>query len=133
VRVYNGYLYIGAKRDSLDKVWRLPVVGDSLGTEEEYFSVSAIYGANTSGVFGLAFNTDGDMYVGTDGAAGILLVHPDHSSESYYNGLILPSTIYLTWGSGSDLFQGRTGTANPKTIVRINTQKTSAPYYGRTL
>ena len=133
VRVYAGYLYVGGKRDSLEKVWRFPITGDNLGTEEEYFNISSIYGANSSGVYGIAFNTDGDMYVGTDGAAGIVIVHQNRSSEPYYSGLLLPATLYLTWGKGADLFQGRGGTVNPKTIVRINTQKTSAPYYGRTL
>lgn len=133
VRVYNGYLYVGGKRDSLEKVWRFQISGDNLGTEEEYFNVSSVYGANSSGVYGLSFDTDGDMYVGTDAAAGILLVHPNKASEPYYPGLLKPSTTYLTWGKGAFLFQARGGTVNTKTMVKINTLKTSAPYFGRTL
>jgi hypothetical protein len=51
VRVYSGYLYVGGKRDSLEKVWRFPIVVDSLGAEEEYFNISSVYGPNSSGVF----------------------------------------------------------------------------------
>lgn len=131
VRVYNGFLYVGGKRDSLEKVWRFPITGDNLGAEEEYFNVSAVYGANSFGVYGLAFDTDGNLYVGTDGGDGILLVNPSKSGSPYYAGVVNGASVYLTWGKGANLFQGKGGTT--KTIVKINTQKVSAPYYGRTL
>jgi hypothetical protein len=131
VRVYNGYLYVGGKRDSLEKVWRFAITGDNLGAEEEYFNVSSVYGANSFGVYGLTFDTDGNLYVGTNASAGILLVKPNKSSESYYTGVVSGNTVYLTWGKGSNLFQGKVVTT--KTIVKINTQKASAPYYGRSL
>ncbi|MEW6512251.1 MAG: IPT/TIG domain-containing protein [Bacteroidota bacterium] len=133
VRVYNSYLYIGGKRDSLEKIWRFPIVADSLGAQEEYFNFSSLYGPNSFGVFALTFDTNGDMYVGTNASAGIVVVHPTGTSEEYYPGLLFASTAYLTWGNGADLFQSRTGTAEPKAMVKINTQKSSAPYYGRTL
>jgi hypothetical protein len=131
VRVYNGYLYVGGLRDSLEKVWRFPITGDNLGTEEEYFNVSGVYGANSFGVYGLAFDTNGNMYIGTDAADGILLVNSAKQGSPYYPGILSAATVYLTWGKGANLFQGKGGTT--KTIVKINTQKASAPYYGRTL
>jgi hypothetical protein len=134
VRVFNGYLYVGGKRDSLEKVWRYPFVAtDSLGAEEEYFNVSTRYGANTFGVYAITFSNDGDLYVGTDAPDGILLVHPDKSSEPYYPGIITPHTVAMAWGSGSRLYQSRGGLSTTKTVVDINALKTGAPYYGRTL
>jgi hypothetical protein len=131
VRVYNGYLYVGGRRDTLEKVWRFPITGDNLGTEEEYFSLSGYYGQTASGIYGLAFDTNGNLYVGTDASDGIVLVNSSKQGSAYYPGILSAASVYLTWGKGSNLFQGRGGTT--KTIVRINTQKTSAPYYGRTL
>jgi hypothetical protein len=84
-------------------------------------------------VYGLAFDTGGDLYAGTDADDAIRVVHPNRSSEQYYAGLLKPSTVYLIWGSGPSLFQARGGTVNTKTIVKINTLKTSAPYFGRSL
>jgi len=134
VRVYNGYLYVGGKRDSLEKVWRFPIDGTgSLGAEEEYFNLSSLYGANSSGVTALTFASDGDLLVGTDGPAGIIVVHPNKSYAPMYPGIIIGQTASLSWGRGFDLFQSRVGTPGPKTIVKINTLKTGAPYYGRTL
>jgi hypothetical protein len=134
VRVYNGYLYVGGKRDSLEKVWRFPIDGTgNLGVEEEYFNLSTRYGANSFGVTALTFASDGDLYVGTDGSDGIIVVHPDRSYAPFYPGILKGQTASLSWGKGFDLFQSRTGTPGPKTIVKINVQKAGAPYYGRTL
>jgi hypothetical protein len=131
-RVYNGYLYVGGKRDSLEKVWRFPIVSsDSLGPVEEYFNLSSLYGANSFGVQTLTFAADGDMYIGTDAADGIVVVHPDGTSEPLYPGVIQSACTVLSWGSGNEAYQARTGSA--PTLVKINLQKAGAPYYGRTL
>jgi IPT/TIG domain len=132
VRVYSGYLYVGGKRDSLEKVWRFSVdATGNLGAEEEYFNLSSVYGANSYGVNALAFSSDGNLYIGTDAAEGIVIVHPNKSSESLYPGVLSGQTISLAWGKNADLFQSRVGTT--KTLAKINPQKASAPYYGRTL
>jgi hypothetical protein len=134
VRVYNNFLYVGGKRDSLEKVWRFPIDGTgNLGAEEEYFNLSSLYGANSYGVTALTFASDGDLFIGTDGPAGIVVVHPNKSYAPMYPGIIIGQSASLTWGKGFDLFQSRVGTPGPKTIVKINALKTGAPYYGRTL
>lgn len=134
VRVFNGYLYAGGKRDSLEKVWRYPLIApDSLGAEEEYVNISSRYGANSSGVFALTFSSDGDLYVGTDGPEGILLVRPDKSIEAYYPGIIKAQTVALAWGATTRLYQSRGALSATKALVDINALKTGAPYYGRTL
>ncbi len=134
IRVYNGAVYVGGKRDSLEKVWKFPVVGtDSLDAEQEYFNLSSVYGASGSGVYALTFSSDGDLYVGTDGTEGIRLVHPDKTSEAYYPGVIKGATVSLAWGKGVDLFQSRSSVPGPASAVKLNAQKNGAPYYGRTL
>jgi hypothetical protein len=134
VRVFNNAVYVGGKRDSLEKVWRLPIIGtDSLGAEEEYFNLSSVYGANSYGVTALTFSADGDLYLGTDASAGILVVHANKTSELFYPGLIKGGTTSLTWGNGVTLFQSRNSLPGPAAAVKINAQKTGAPYFGRTL
>lgn len=134
IRVYNNAVYVGGKRDSLEKIWKFPVIGtDSLDAEQEYFNLSSVYGANGSSVNALTFSSDGDLYVGTDNAEGIRLVHPAKTSEAYYPGVIKGTTVSLTWGKTVELFQSRSSLPGPASAVKINTQKTGAPYYGRTL
>jgi hypothetical protein len=134
IRVYNGAVYVGGKRDSLEKVWKFPVIGtDSLDAEQEYFNLSSVYGANGSLVNAITFSSDGDMYIGTDNTEGIRVVHPSKTSEAYYSGLVKGTTVALTWGKNSDLFQSRSSVPGPAACVNVNTQKTGAPYYGRTL
>ena len=134
IRVYNNAVYVGGKRDSLEKVWKFPIIGtDSLDAEQEYFNLSSVYGANGSSVNAMTFSLDGDLYIGTDNAEGIRLVHPSKASEAYYSGLIKGTTVSITWGKGTDLFQSRSSIPGPASSVKINTQKAGAPYYGRTL
>jgi hypothetical protein len=138
VRVYNGYVYVGGKRDSLEKVFRFPIVtADSLGAEEEYFNLTGVYGVNKGGIYALTFSADGVLYIGTDHADGIRLVNPDRSSQTMYPGVLFPKNISFAWGTGFFLFTSRTGGVNAdgsavtNALLQINTQKDGAPTYGR--
>ncbi len=138
VRVYAGYVYVGGLRDSVERVFRYPIVTpDSLGPEETYFNLGNVYGVNKGGIFALTFNTDGDMYLGTDNIEGIRLVHAGGSSEAYYPGVILPKNISFAWGAGAGLYVSRTGgfradgSSVPNMLMWLDTQKTGAPTYGR--
>ncbi len=136
VRIFNGHVYLAGNREGQEKVWRLPIVSaDVLGPEEEYYDYSANYGGN---VWALTFAADGDMYLGTDAAEAILVVHPNKTVEPLYSGLFVPKTLLFAWGKSTELFVAREktidGSANiiaSQTILRINMQKESAPYYGR--
>jgi hypothetical protein len=139
VRVYSGYVYVGGMRDSLEKVFRFPIVTpDSLGAEEEYFNLTSVYGVNGGGIYAMTFNTDGDMYLGTDNPEGIRLVHADRTSEPMFVGVLLPKVISFAWSpTGSWLFFSRTGgvlangTSVTNALMKVNTQRTGAPTYGR--
>ncbi len=134
IRVFNGAVYVGGKRDSLEKVWKFPIIGaDSLDAEQEYFNLSSVYGANGSFVNAITFSQDGDLYIGTDNAEGIRLVHPSKVSEPYYAGIVSGTTVALTWSTGTDLFQSRSSIPGPASAVKISAQKAGAPYYGRSL
>lgn len=134
VRVFSGYVYVAGKQDSTEGVWRFKLNADgSLGTAEEYFNLSKQPGYGYNGPFAnaITFNTDGEMYLGTSSADAILLVAPGGQSfKPFYQGLFTPSTVSFAWGKGSTLYAARGGDAAVKTIIRINTLKNGAPYYG---
>ena len=132
VRVYNGYLYAAATTGTSSDIWRFQLISadTSLGTAEKYFAFSTQYAASAV-PFAITFSSDGYLYIGTDGLDGIILVRPDKTWEPYYPGQFKPQTLTFGWGKGSDLFLSRSGSAATHVIVKVNTQKSSAPYYGR--
>ena len=132
MRVFNGYVYAGGQRGNSQKVWRLPIIStDSLGIEEEYFNFSSV--SATGIINAITFDSEGNLYIGTDAKEAIVIVRPTKVSEPLYPGVIQPGTSSLAWGNGPDIFQSRTssGTGIASTLVKINALKTSAPYYGR--
>jgi len=137
VRVYAGYVYVGGLRGTDEKVFRYQIVtADSLGAEQEYFNLTSVYGAAGGGIQAMTFNTDGDLYIGTDNAEGIRIVHADKTSEALYPGIMLPKNISFAWGNGATLYASRTGgtvagVAVTNAIMWINTLKTGAPTYGQ--
>ncbi len=132
VRVYAGYVYVAANVAGADKIWRFRIISsDSLGGAETYFDFSAQYGVSGAGAYAITFSSDGDLYVGTDGPDGVIVVHADKSWEPLYPGLLKPQALLFAWGKGSELYITRSGTVASHTVIRVNTQKTSAPYYGR--
>jgi hypothetical protein len=141
IRVFQDYLYLGGKVDSVSGVWRAPIDDSgNLGAITKYFDLSSQpgYAYNGAGVTAITFNSEGEMYVGTNGNDGILLVRPSDSSigTPLYPGLFTANAenYSFAWGSGSTLYVTRRNngiSTISQTLIKINTQKQSAPYYGR--
>lgn len=130
MRVYNGYLYVGGKVDTTEGVWRAQIINsDSLGAFESYYNFSATYSGYV--VNAVTFAADGDMYIGTDAAAAVVIVHPNKSAEPLYPGLFSPTTLLFTWGKDDDMYLIRS--VNTPQLIRSTMLKTGAPYYGATL
>jgi hypothetical protein len=130
VRIYSGYLYLGGKVDTTEGVWRAQIINsDSLGTFEKYFDFTAKY--PTSVVNALTFAADGDMYIGTDAADAIVVVHASKVSEPLYPGLFTATSYAFTWGISDDLYIART--VNTPALLKVRMLKDGAPYYGRQL
>lgn len=141
VRIFDNALYVGATKDNIEGVWKIPILtGGTLGTEELYFDMTNVkLGAK---VTALAFAADGDMLIGTDkGPNPILVVKPDKSSKELYPGVIgANSVISMYWSSTStSLFFVRgeerdaagTKIIASQTPIRVEMQKLGAPYYGQ--
>jgi hypothetical protein len=132
VRVFDGRLYLATRNDTIWNIWRsLIVSADSLAPRELYFNFSTNY--PSAGAYAITFASDGDMFVGTDSSAGtIVVVHPNKTHEKLYPGLLKDRCVAFAYGIGTEMYFSRTGlTDASKKVIRVNTQKTSAPYYGR--
>ena len=129
LRVYNGYLYFSATKDSAEKVFRAQITGDALGPIAEYFNITTAVGTPYAGR-SITFSSDGYMYVGTEAPLGIIVVAPDGSSSTPYAdyasnfGTIVSS---IAWGPGEVLY----ASTYEGGLFKIHTKKTAgAPYYG---
>jgi hypothetical protein len=136
VRYYGGYLYVSAITvdDGLQRsdIWRFAVDGSgALGEPELYFEFSRVYNFEKGTAYSITFSDAGELFIGTDGPAGIILVSQSREWESFYTGLIAPLGLYFSWGEGPNMYytRGEVGDNNQK-LYRINTQRQSAPYYG---
>ncbi len=145
LRIFNGYVYLAGKKDSIVNVWRKQIVSDdSLGADELYFEFSANYGTMpvygaVSNINSITFAADGDLYLGTNMQENsVVVVHPDGSHAIFYTGL-LPRPVYdFAWGPNQKLYYSSIETRNqdgdvvfPFSIVEVKMNKQGAPYYGR--
>lgn len=143
LRIFNGDLYVAAKKNNIEGVWKIPITdtGD-LGTEELYFDITNIREIDTK-ITAIAFAFDGDLIIGLDkGPNPLLVVKPSKSYEELYPGVIgANSVISIYWPpTGTSLYFVRGEEKNtdtpPKIVVsqitlRIEMEKTGAPYYGQ--
>ncbi len=134
VRVFEGYVYVGARDDGTGRhyVWRNRILGDgTLEAKELYFDWGAQVDSTTE-VLSITFAADGDLYIGTNGPQAVVVVHRDGSWEPLYPGVLEPTSAYLAWGNGTFLYQcRRSDDPKKKAVLKINMLKQGAPYYGR--
>jgi hypothetical protein len=135
VRVFNNYVYVAGNKDGAEKVFRFPITGNGeIGAVEEYinFTFKKADGKDAA-VYAITFNSDGEMYVGTDAVESIVIYHTDKSTEPLHPGLLAGKTLLFSWGKGTSMYalrEANTEKELPQMILRINTLKQSAPYYG---
>lgn len=146
LRVYNGYLYVSGKKETVDPVSGQKVTVEeaifrykinsnlSLGSKEKYFDIGAKYGLNKIQVGGMEFADDGGLILGTDLPDAMVVIGSTGNASGLYPGLVSPAAKSMSWGTKKNLFYIREYTdagAILHTLVRVDMQKLSAPYYGR--
>jgi hypothetical protein len=138
VRVYSGSVYCSVEAgDGTKGVYKIPINADkTLGTATKYFDLSATVGNTTNIAYGITFDNQGNMYVGTDAPAGIYVVASDQSAQPFYNGFLGPNCRYFAWGKDAFMYVVRT-TSPPLNntltgLFKVDMLgKLSAPYYGQ--
>ncbi|MDE3059006.1 MAG: IPT/TIG domain-containing protein [Bacteroidota bacterium] len=129
VRYYDGYLYFVSKTGPTpSKVYRAPIINDTLGTPEVYFDISSDP-ADGSNIYAITFSSDGNMYAGVD-SSYLMIVHPGGFIEKPYSLFIVSGVLNSPCRSfawiGDDLYAS---TASGK-LLKIVVRKPGAPYYG---
>ncbi len=139
VRVYNGFLYIAADTLTNDpaysssRIYKLQLLGDgSLGPKIVVFDWANAGSHSPSLINDITFSQDGDLFVATDHPNPILIIHPDGSTETLYEGLLASPLTKICWGNGNYLYINWAGRTDEESgIYRIIMGKKGAPYYGR--
>ncbi|MDP2039017.1 MAG: IPT/TIG domain-containing protein [Ignavibacteria bacterium] len=134
LRVYNGYVYVAGKKGDEEAIYRYKINSEtSLGNKEKYFDIGAKYGLGKVNVYALVFASDGELILGTDQTDAFISVNTAGVSASFYPGVISPTARSMVWGTKKNLFYIREyvdAGASLHTLVRVDMQKTSAPYFG---
>lgn len=131
VRVFGNDLYVAARMDTTEGIWRFPIISaDSLGTPQLAYNFGAAFPG--FGAYALTFTVDGDMLIGTDAPAGLVIVRTGGGTgEPFYSGLLGPKVVSMAYSNDVNLFVTQEFPSASGRTERINTQKLSAPYYGR--
>ena len=135
LRVYNGYVYVVGKKGDEEAIYRYKINSNtSLGNKEKYFDIGATYGLGKINIGAITFSEDGELILGTDQADAFIAVNSSAKATILYPGLLSPNARSLCWGTKKNMFYVRdyldaTGSAN--SLIRVDMQKLSAPYYGR--
>ncbi len=130
VRYYNGYLYFVANvATNPSKVFRAPIVNDSLGTPEVYFDISndPTGGKN---MYAITFSADGDMYAGTDSSDYLIVVHPNGVIEKPYSLFVTSGVLKSPCRSFAWIGENLYATTLDGELLEIVVRKQGAPYYG---
>ncbi len=112
------------------------VVSGAAGAEVWAFSIDAVgnlsagqlhadLSTQTSATpLSLEAATDGDLFVGTDGANPVWMVHADGSAEPLYPGVLTMKAVSLAWGEGPFLLmaQSISKPGDVPKIIKINTR-----------
>ncbi len=139
VRIFkeNGvdlYIYVAATKGDKQVICRAKInASDEIGTFEDYFSFTDIYGTDFPGISvnAITFAADGDMYVGTNMTDPITVIHPDKSYEPLYPGVLSTNVLLFAWGPGNMLYFTRGTESKAQVVFKVDMLKPGAPNYGR--
>ncbi len=138
VRIYDGYVYVAGKYTGTDTthimngIWRNKILAgeDTVGTTELVLDFDKYYFGNQ--VMAITFSEDGDMLIGTDQEEGILVLHKNGNLSPLYPGILGPDIYTMVWGNGNYVYVTRKNIdVTKRRVLRINTRRKGAPYYGR--
>lgn len=130
LRYYNGYLYFVANVGTdPSKVFRAPIVNDSLGTPEVYFDITndPTGGRN---MYAIAFSADGEMYVATDSSDYLIVVRQDGSIQKPYTLFTASKVLKSPCRSFAWIGENLYGATIDGELLQIVIRKQGAPYYG---
>lgn len=137
VRYYDGSLYISAITEengvNRSDIWRIPLDGNGDPEDAEiYFNFSRVYDYSEATAYAITFSSTGELFIGTDGHPGLILVNSDGDWEKFYEEVMTPPGLYFSWGEGPYLYytRGEVTDQYEQRLKRVITLRESATYYG---
>ena len=128
IRVYNGYVYVASKpiAATATKIFKHQINADSVMQQIPVLDLGD-YGI-TSAVKGLAFSSNGTMYIMIDDVNS-LLVFDGITLDYFYKGIVPGNAKQCYWGTSTFLYTINAINSGKWNIERINIGATRAPYY----
>ncbi|MGE5681964.1 MAG: IPT/TIG domain-containing protein [Bacillota bacterium] len=146
VRVFNAqgtlYLYLGGTKDGKEGIWRYKITNQEIDPAQAELVVDFAAKYPGKKVLGLTFSEDGDLYVGTDDDAVILVVKSSdlNNIQPLLKGVLLPKFSAMAWGNNEPyLYYSREKVASEtdkifdQKLFKAYMFKKGAPYYGLAL
>jgi len=140
VRIFDGYLYVAADTlvdlnpvPSLTTIFKHELKGNGeIGEKIKVFDWGSALDYSELLINDITFAENGEMYIATDHANPVLIVHTDGTIEQFLAGTLQSTAKQLCWGNGKYLYINRYGVEDEDSnIKRIVMGKQGAPYYGR--
>jgi hypothetical protein len=135
IRFYNGYIYVASVPTSPvqpAKIWRDKVNADgSVGSRELVFDLNNI--SDSAAVSGIAFNSEGTMYVSTySPTIPMIVVNPvTNSADAFYKGIIPAYCAGMSWGTGNFIYiiTGNTTASQNWLVYKVDMGQKGASNY----
>ncbi len=138
LRIYNGYVYVSAEYEGTDStavqqgIWKHQITDNvgNVGAAELVIDWGAMVGADGPKILSFTFDEDGEMYIGQDKDNAIYLLN---KGEYFYPEILTAPTTQITWGNGHYFYINRHDNSDGslRAIIRVETTKMGATYYGR--
>ncbi len=133
VRVFGKYVYVYAERSTepAKAIWKHEIkdATGTLGAMELVLDWGTTGAYAQSAVKDFTFSNDGILYVATDNASPIFMLHPDQKQDVLYKNIIPSTAERIIWGNGNSIYTLQGGTT--WAIQIIDAGAPGAPYYSR--
>lgn len=130
VRVFSGALYIAATVNGEEKIFRAAInASNDLEALSEYFNLSA--NAENIRPNSMTFDSEGNLYIASDGLNGLLEIKADKSISYRYSSYLPFPFKSIQWGTDNYLYACVQTHDKKGSVVKINMRVNGAPYYGR--
>lgn len=122
VKVVGASLFVAVAGEGGGEIWRFTIAGNGdIDGGTLYFDLGAETPAE---VLSLEAATNGDLFVGTDDADPIWVVHPDGTGEPLYPGVLSAPAASLAWTVDPFLVvsEARSSSVTAPKLRKINTR-----------
>ncbi len=127
LKVFNGYVYVASRPANTTTpaiIWSNQIIGDSSVAPRQKVLDMSTTAFDSVLVTGLAFSSDGAMYIGTASVDPVLSVDPVSGKvSSFYKGIIPPYCAAMAWSKTSTylyIISGNKSPAQTWTVYRLD-------------